>query len=200
MSKIEYKAIVIGVSAGGLKALTVLFSGLPQKYPLPIMVTQHLHPEEESNLAELLGRDTLVKVKEADDKEKLMPGCIYLAPPNYHLLIERNKTFSLSSDEKVTYSRPSIDVMFESAAYVWHSKLIGIILTGASSDGSAGIKTIKKMGGFTIAEDPATAEYPVMPQFAIDTDSIDKILTLEKINKFLIDIALSNKIEFNKTD
>jgi two-component system chemotaxis response regulator CheB len=193
MSKTEYEAIAIGVSAGGLKALTGLFSGLSSKFPLPIIVTQHLHPSEESSLVGLLRREIHLNVKEADDKEELRPGCIYIAPPNYHLLIERNRTISLSSDDKVNYSRPSIDVMFESAALAWHSQLIGIILTGASSDGSAGIETIKKMGGMTIAEDPLSAEFPVMPQFAINTGAIDKILSLEKINKFLISLSYAKK-------
>jgi len=188
------KAVAIGVSAGGLKALIKVFSNLPADFPIPIIVTQHLHPLEDSYLAELLGRITLLPVKEARDKEKIEPGNIYIAPPNYHLLMERNETISLSSDEKVNHSRPSIDVMFESAAYVWGSGLIGIILTGANSDGADGIKIIKEFGGLTIAEDPKVSEYPMMPKSAIDTGTVDKILTLSEINEFLINLSGIDKM------
>ncbi len=192
MNNRKYKAIVIGVSAGGLKALVKLFADLPSNFPIPILVTQHLHPSEDSYLATLLGRITQLEVKEAGDKDEIKPGVIYLAPPNYHLLIERKKTISLSSDEKVNFSRPSIDVMFESATNAWGTGLIGIILTGASSDGSEGITKIKAAGGFTIAEAPATAEYPLMPQSAIDTGAIDLVLTLDKIGEFIINLAGNN--------
>lgn len=189
MNKKAYKAIVIGVSAGGLRALIELFKNLPSDYPLPMIVTQHLYPMEDSCLADILNRITSLNVLEAGDKEEVKPGKIYLAPPNYHLLVERNETFSLSSDEKVNYSRPSIDVMFESAAYVWGDLLVGIILTGANNDGAKGIKIIKEFGGLTIAQDPEKAEYPAMPLFAINTGAVDKILNLNEINAFLIDLG-----------
>ncbi len=190
MNKKAYKAIVIGVSAGGLRAIIELFKNLPSDYPFPIIVTQHLYPTEDSCLAELLNRITALHVKEASDKEDVKAGNIYLAPPNYHLLVERNETFSLSNDEKVNHSRPSIDVMFESAAYVWGDLLIGIILTGANSDGAKGIKIIKEFGGLTIAQDPEKAEHPAMPLFAINTGAIDKILNLNEINAFLINLVM----------
>ncbi|MDA3938489.1 MAG: chemotaxis protein CheB [Spirochaetia bacterium] len=185
----KYEAVAIGVSAGGLKALIKVFSNLPADFPIPIIVTQHLNPSEDSYLAEILNRITLLPVKEAMDKEKIKPGNIYIAPPNYHLLLERNETISLSNDEKVNYSRPSIDAMFESAAYAWSGNLIGIILTGASIDGANGIRVIKNFGGLTIAEDPKAAEYPMMPKTAVDTGAVDKILTLSEINKFLINLS-----------
>jgi len=185
INKIEYKAIAIGVSAGGLRALMEIFKNLQSDFPIPFIVTQHMYPLEDSCLAELLNRATLLNVKEASDKEEIKAGYIYLAPPDYHLLVERNETISLSNEEKVNHSRPSIDVMFESAAYAWGPGLIGIILTGANNDGSAGIKIIKEFGGLTIAEDPMTAEHPVMPMFAINTGKIDKVLTLGEINDFL---------------
>ncbi|MCF7912307.1 MAG: chemotaxis protein CheB [Candidatus Cloacimonetes bacterium] len=185
MKEKKIKAIAVGVSAGGLKALVELFSNLPADFSLPIVVTQHLHPADDSYLATLLDRITLLKVKEAIDKETIKPGVIYLAPPNYHLLIERKETISLSSDEKVNFSRPSIDVMFESAANTWGAGLIGIILTGASSDGAKGIKIIKDAGGLTIAQDPNTAEYSMMPQAAIDTGAINNVMSLDEIGKFI---------------
>ena len=189
-NKIGYKAIAVGVSAGGMKALMEIFKNLKADFPIPILVTQHLYPLGDSCLAELLTRATLLNVKEASDKEEIKTGCIYLAPPDYHLLVERNGTISLSNEEKVNHSRPSIDVMFESAASAWGPGLIGIILTGANNDGSAGIKIIKEFGGLTIAEDPKTAEHSVMPMFAINTGKIDKVLTLSEINDFLKNLGM----------
>lgn len=180
-----YKAIVIGVSAGGLKALSELFSELPGNFSLPIMVTQHLHPEDDGSLSEILGSNSCLKIIEATDKMPISPGTVYLAPSNYHLLIERNQVLALSKDPKINYSRPSIDVMFESAAYTYGASLIGIILTGANNDGAAGISLIKDFGGLTIAQDPATTEFPAMPGFAIATGKVDKICSIKEISKYL---------------
>ena len=181
----SYKAIVVGASAGGVEALSKLFSHLGAKFPLSIIVVQHSHPSGDSYLAEFFNGKYALTVKEAHDKEPIQQGHIYFAPPDYHLLIERDQTFSLNIDEKVNYVRPSIDVLFESAAYVWSSNLIGIILTGANRDGAYGMRLIKEHGGLTIAQDPATAENPVMPKAAIDAGGVDNILSLEGIIKFL---------------
>ena len=180
----RYKAIVIGVSAGGLKALSELFSMLPGNLPIPVMVTQHLHPDSDGTLAGILSSGSSLKIVEATDKMPIVSG-IYLAPANYHLLIERNGLLALSSDQKTNYSRPSIDVMFESAAYAYGDELIGIILTGANNDGAAGISLIKEFGGLTIAQDPVNAEFPVMPESAIATGNIDKIFSLDEISGYL---------------
>ncbi|MCD4796509.1 MAG: chemotaxis protein CheB [Candidatus Cloacimonetes bacterium] len=177
----DFKAIVIGVSAGGFEALTKLFSTLPKDFPLPIIVVQHIHKYQSGYLFEHLNKHCALKVKEADEKETIKPGNIYFAPPNYHLLIEEDKTFSLSVDEKVNYSRPSIDVLFKCAAEVYKNQLIGIILTGANDDGAEGMRIIKENGGLTIAQDPRDAEFPVMPQSAIDKVEIGIILTLENL-------------------
>jgi two-component system chemotaxis response regulator CheB len=182
---IKYKAIVIGVSAGGLNALSEIFSRLPADFPIPVMVTQHLHPDDDGSLAEILSPKSSLKIIEAMDKMPVVPGTVYLAPPNYHLLIERDNTLALSKDQKTNYSRPSIDVMFETAAYAYGDKLIGIILTGANNDGSAGISLIKDFGGLTIAQDPAVAEFPAMPEFAVSTGKIDKIFSLEELSRYL---------------
>src|SRR5690606_35205527 len=116
---------------------------------------------------DILDSMCFLRVKEADEKEKIKPGCVYIAPPNYHLLIEKNETFSLSIDEKVNYARPSIDVLFDSAAYVYYDQLIGVVMTGANHDGAMGLKKIKENGGMTIVQDPETAISRFMPEAAI---------------------------------
>ena len=180
-----YKAIVIGSSAGGLNALSVLIPSLPADFHLPIIIVQHLHPAQNGYFAESLNRKSKLPVHVADEKESILGGHIYFAPPNYHLLIERDETFSLSIDQRVKHARPSIDVLFESALYVWSSGLIGVMLTGANSDGADGMRLIKRYGGLTIAQDPSTAESPTMPQSAIDAGGVDEILTLERIARLL---------------
>ncbi|MBN1876767.1 MAG: chemotaxis protein CheB, partial [Anaerolineae bacterium] len=138
----EYQAIVIGVSAGGTTALKQLLPVFPRTYPLPLIIVQHLHPQQDKTLIELYNNLSALTVKEADEKEPIRPGYAYFAPPNYHLLIEDDKTFSLSIDEKVNYARPAIDVLFESAVDVYGPHLIGVILTGANNDGAAGLRRI----------------------------------------------------------
>ena len=145
----------------------------------------HLHPLDDGGLFDFFSRQMAHNIKEADDKEQIRQGTVYLAPANYHLLVESDKTFALSVDPKVNYSRPSIDVLFESAALAWTDTLMGIILTGASSDGAFGISTIKCNGGVTIAQYPADAAYSVMPQAAVNTGEIDHILSVDKISAVL---------------
>ncbi len=188
----SYEAIVIGVSSGGLNALNVIFSNLPQDFSLPIIIVQHVSPRSNNKWIKLLNDKTNLQMKEADEKEKIENAAIYIAPPNYHLLIEKDKTFSLTIDERVNYARPSIDVLFESAAEAYKDKLIGIILTGSNADGTAGLKRIKEYGGLTIAQDPATAESGYMPASAIAAVKPDHILCLEEIIKLLIKINHSN--------
>ena len=178
-----FSAVVIGVSAGGLEALSTLLPMLPKNFPLPILVVQHRLASSDDYLAKSLDRICAVHVKEAEEKEMLKAGCVYLAPANYHLLVERDETLSLSVDERENYSRPSVDVLFESAAYVWSSRLIGIVLTGANADGARGAALIKERGGTVIVQDPATAERPEMPQAA--KVSADYVLTIQKIGELL---------------
>jgi two-component system, chemotaxis family, protein-glutamate methylesterase/glutaminase len=185
--KKEYDAIVIGASAGGLYAMISLLQPLPANYPIPVMVVQHRAKDERSLLEEVLQQKCLIRIKQADEKEEIKPGIVYFAPPNYHLLIENNGTFSLSYDVPVNYSRPSIDVLFETAADVFKQHLLGIILTGANKDGAAGIKKIRTLGGVTIAQDPGTADYPEMPQAAINTGAVQHILTPAAIGSLLLD-------------
>lgn len=181
----NYEAIVVGTSAGGLEALQRLLSPLPADFALPVMVVQHRLPTLNDFLTQTLNQACALTVKEADEKEPITPGMVYLAPANYHLLVERDKTFSISIDAKVNYSRPSIDVLFETASDAYVSKLIGIILTGANRDGTLGLKKIKTRGGLTMAQNPSTAEVEMMPRSAIEASVIDKILTLEGMSLFL---------------
>jgi len=181
-----YEAIVIGTSSGGMNALKFLFSALPIDFSIPIIIVQHISPRSDNQWIKLLNINSKLYLKEADEKEKIEHGKVYIAPPNYHLMIERNKTFSLTIDERVNYSRPSIDVLFESAAEAYKNKLIGVILTGSNNDGTNGIKRIQECGGLIIAQDPETAESSYMPASAIATNQPDYILSLEEITALLI--------------
>lgn len=175
-----FDIVVVGTSSGGLRALTVLLSGLPPEFPLPVVVAQHRGKDSELALAEYLGRHSSLPVSEPDDKEKIVAGRVYLAPRDYHLLIESDG-FALSTDPPVVYARPSIDVLFESAADVYHERVIGVILTGGSRDGSHGLARIKARGGITFVEDPKTAGNREMPDAAIAATSVDEILPLHEI-------------------
>lgn len=162
-----FRALVIGGSAGALGAMLRFLPLLPRDFPLPVMIVVHLPPDGESLLATLLNSRCQLSVKEAEDKEPISPGVVYIAPPNYHLLVEPDFLLSLSQDDCVLYSRPSIDVLFESAADAYGDALAGIILTGASSDGAAGLKALVDAGGRAYVQDPATTEASAMPEAAL---------------------------------
>ncbi len=185
----QYDAVVIGVSAGGLDALNVLLPPLSEQFGLAIIVVQHLHPHSHSFWIHTLAEKCRITVKQADEKEPILPGTAYIAPPNYHLLIEDDRTFSLAIFERINYARPSIDVLFETAAQVYGARVIGIILTGANDDGSKGLKQIKESGGLTIVQDPASAEVPSMPQAAIAATDVDHVLRLPGIASLLNTIS-----------
>ena len=172
----KYKIIVIGASAGGIDALLEVISPLPSDFPIPVLVVQHLPAVNlENDLVKFLDGKCQLKVKEADDKELIASGNVYISPANYHLLIENDNTISLSIDEKVRYCRPSIDVLFESAREAFSSEIIDIILTGANTDGADGIRGIKNIGGITIVQNPETAESKTMPLAAIQSCDVDYI-------------------------
>ncbi len=194
MTDKRYEAVVIGGSAGSMEVLMALMPLLPDDLFLPIIITVHLSRGDEGQLPGILASKTSLKVKEAEDKEQIRPGVLYVSPADYHLLVEMDGTFSLSVDSKVNYARPSIDVIFQSAAYTWGEQLVGIILTGANFDGAEGIRGIEKYGGYTIAQDPSSAVYPVMPKAAIDTGAVKQVLNvrdiglfIQKINRTIID-------------
>jgi two-component system chemotaxis response regulator CheB len=186
---LNYEAIVIGVSAGGLLALSRILKELPVDFPIPIIVIQHRSKDERTLLEDLLQSKCKIRIKQADEKEKIERGVVYIAPGGYHLLIEKDYSFSLSCDALVNFSRPSIDVLFESAAEVYEDKLIGIILTGANKDGATGIQAIRMRGGVTIAQNPASASFPLMPLAAIDTGSVQHIFELQEVMNFLLNLA-----------
>lgn len=187
-----YQAIVIGVSSGGMEAMKTIFSALPADFETPIVIVQHVSPRSDSQWITMLNKNCQLQIKEADEKEKIKNGVIYIAPPNYHLLIEKDHTFSLTVDEKVNYARPAIDVLFETAAVAFKNNLIGIVLTGANHDGAAGLKMIKDCGGLCIVQDPKTAASPYMPQSAIALIEPDYILKLQDIIDLLISLDKIN--------
>jgi len=179
-----YKAIVIGTSAGGLEALKVVLSQI-ELVTIPIIIVQHLSPRHASILPQILSQYTHHRVKEADEKESISDNMIYVAPSNYHLLIEKNRTFSLTTEARVSYARPSIDVTFETASDAYGEDLIGVILTGANHDGARGIDSIKVKGGYTLIQDPLTAYAPEMPSFAIEAIQANFVGDLPSIGKHL---------------
>lgn len=189
MTTCKYEAIVIGGSAGGLTALAAILPILPEDYPLPIIVALHLHPLQDRYYLEHFDSMCALNVQEADEKGSIQAGQIYFAPPNYHLLVENDKIFSLSIDARVNYSRPSIDVLFESAAETFRTRLIGVILTGANHDGAEGLRQVKEKGGLAIVQDPQTAESTYMPKAALEATTVDHVLPLSKIGEFLLKIV-----------
>lgn len=185
------KAIVAGASFGGMNALRKMLSMLPEGFNLPVAVVLHIGSNNISSYLSQLNNNLPVKVKEAEEKEEIKPGQVYFAPANYHLQIEKNKTFSLSTDEKVNYSRPSIDVLFETAAWAYKNELLGIVLTGSNSDGARGLEIIKKYGGTTIVQNPENAQASPMPESAIRRCTPDYILDLEDIAQKIIELNKS---------
>ena len=182
---IGYQAVVIGASAGGIAALSAIFTALPDDFPMPVIVAQHLHPNQEDEFIDAFTGHCPLPIKCADEKEAIKEGHVYFAPPNYHLLIEKDHTFSLSVDPRVKFARPSVDVLFESAADAFSSQLVGILLTGANDDGVMGVAAIKKHGGLTIVQDPATAEADYMPRAALAAIKVDHVLPVTEIGPFL---------------
>lgn len=175
----------MGTSAGGLVALKKLLPALPAAFPCPILIVQHMSPQSDNYMTRMFNNLSPLLVKEADEKEIILPGRVYIAPPDYHMLVESDGTLSLSMEEKVNYSRPSIDVLFETAADVYGAHLMGIILTGANADGADGLLAVKRKGGLTVVQHPDDAESPAMPRAAIERVKPHKILTLNEIIDFL---------------
>lgn len=189
----KYELIVIGCSMGGMAALEAIFSQIPGSFDVPIIVAQHRYRTSGEALPAFLRRHSELQVVDATDKQWIKPGNVYLAPANYHLLVDRGGELSLSVDEVVSYSRPSIDVLFESAANAYTSGTIGVVLTGANADGAVGAKRIKERGGFVVVQDPATAESAEMPKAAIQAARVDRILPLDRIGPFLIELCRDSR-------
>jgi two-component system chemotaxis response regulator CheB len=195
-----YELICIGASWGGLNAVGRVLSDLPDEVDLPIVIAQHRHPHSvEGTLAELLRLRTRRTVQDVEDKMRIEPGHVYVAPPDYHLLVQHG-SFALSVDEHVQYARPSIDVLFESAAYAYGVGVIGIILTGANEDGATGLARIKQRGGVAVIQDPVGAARRAMPDAAIAATAADAILPLEEMGKFLYGLCMSPSPVREKTE
>jgi two-component system chemotaxis response regulator CheB len=183
------KLVVIGVSAGGTTAMKTLFGALPGDFPLPIVLVHHVMAGARDTMAGLLAKGSALRIKEAEEGEHLEKGTVYIAPPNYHLLVEEDATLSLSTDAPVSFARPSIDVLFESAALAFRSGVIGVILTGANSDGAAGLRAIKARGGLAVVQDPSDAEIDSMPRAALDAVAADHVCTLAALDALLQALA-----------
>ncbi|MCJ8339120.1 MAG: chemotaxis protein CheB [Pseudomonadales bacterium] len=190
---IEVKFIAIGVSAGGFEVLNTLVTQLPADFSLPIAIVQHRSADSSGYLAEHLDISAKIKVKDVFDKEPISPGIVYLAPPDYHLLIERGFFFSLSRDDKVNFSRPSIDVLFESAADIYRQACLAIILTGKNHDGAMGLAKIVATGGTAIVQNPGSAQASEMPIAAIKKVPTASVYTLSQITAYLITLNKNQK-------
>ena len=183
------EAIVIGASAGGVEALGLILPALPAKFRPALLIVLHLPRERPSLLVEIYERRCALPIREADDKEPIEPGTVYFAPPDYHMLVERNRQIALSTEEPVHYSRPSVDVLFESAADVYGERLLGVILTGANEDGAAGLHAIHRAGGVTVVQQPDSAKVPLMVVSALQRNPADFVLSLSQIAELLIGLA-----------
>jgi len=172
-----------------MSALKFIFSVLPAGFSIPIIIVQHVGARSDNQWIEILNDQSKLYIKEADEKEKIESGKVYIAPSNYHLLIERDKTFSLTIDERVSFARPSIDVLFESAAEAYEEKLIGVVLTGSNRDGTNGVKRIKEYGGMVVIQDPKTAESAYMPESAMAAVEPDYVLPLKGITDLFVKLV-----------
>jgi two-component system chemotaxis response regulator CheB len=181
-----YELVVIGASWGGLDAVGRVLAGLPADFPAAVVVVQHRSPDSRGGTLEGMLAMGGLPVREVDDKDPIEPGAAYVAPADYHLIVERGN-FALSVDERVQHARPSIDVTLETAADAYGPRLIGVVLTGANEDGAAGLRRVMSRGGVTVVQDPASAAKPAMPQAAIDAGGAQRVLPLEDIPPFLVE-------------
>jgi two-component system chemotaxis response regulator CheB len=188
-------AVVMGASAGGIEALSVLLPALPPGLRAPVFIVVHLPRDRPSLLQEVFARKCLNPVREAEDKETAAPGTVYFAPTNYHLLVDEGAQLSLSADDPVHNSRPSIDVLFESAAEMYGERLLGIILTGANEDGAAGLAAIHDRGGVTVVQSPDTARSPLMTLAALKLRPADLVLPLEEIAALLSSLDAGSAVQ-----
>ncbi len=182
------EAIVMGASAGGVEALLALLSPLRQGFVLPIIIVLHLPDDRRSQLAEVFARRLALPVAEASDKQEIEAGTVYFATPGYHLSVEQDRSLSLSLEDRVHYSRPSIDFLFESAAHVYGSALAAILLTGANHDGARGLAEVKHFGGLTIVQDPGDAQVATMPLAALNVQQPDHVLPIHGIGRLLVEL------------
>ncbi|MDY7022410.1 MAG: chemotaxis protein CheB [Cyanobacteriota bacterium] len=185
-----FDIVAFAASAGGLNALMQVFSNLPADFRATIVVVQHLHPKHRSLIANILNRRTPLQVKQAEVGDNLSPGRVYIAAPNYHLLVNSDRTLSLTQSELVHFVRPSADLLFDSVAASYQERAIAVVLSGTGNDGATGVQTIKKMGGTVMVQDQETAEFFGMPSAAIQTGDVDFILPLTEISTALISLVM----------
>jgi two-component system chemotaxis response regulator CheB len=188
-----FDVVACGSSAGGLNALSELLSRLPADFPAALVVVQHLDPRHRSLMADILARRTRMRVKQAEDGERLEAGTVYIAPPNRHLLVNPDGRLALSESELVHFLRPSADLLFESVAAAFRDRAIAVVLSGTGKDAAMGVTAVKSMGGTVIAQDPKTAEFPGMPAEALDTGHVDFVLPLEEIADALVTLVMKGE-------
>ncbi len=184
-----YGAIIIGGSAGSFKIISKVIASLPADFPIPIIVCLHRLRNVKTGIISALSNNSGIKITEPFDKDPIEPGTVYIAPANYHLLIEHGNFFSLATSKPVNHSRPSIDIAMKSAAGVYSGNLLGILISGANSDGAEGMMAIHQSGGTTIVQDPNEAEIPSMPKAAIDSYKPDYVFSTDKIISFIGNLA-----------
>jgi two-component system, chemotaxis family, protein-glutamate methylesterase/glutaminase len=183
---LAYELVVIGASAGGLTAVGAVLAALPAGFTLPIAIAQHRSTSPlEGNLAAMWQQRTPLPVREAEDKTPLLPGHVYIAPADYHLLVETRGYLALSTAAPVLWARPSIDVLFETAADAYGENLIGVILTGASADGSQGLHALRTRGGCALVQKPASAECDVMPRAALTATAVNHVLDPDELGRVI---------------
>ncbi|MBY0241515.1 MAG: chemotaxis protein CheB [Burkholderiaceae bacterium] len=185
----RYRAVAIGVSTGGVDALKRVLPALPAGFPLPVLVVIHIAQGSGDGLARLLDAASQLRVKEADEGELLQAGAAYLAPPGYHLLVERDGRLALTLEAPVSFARPSADVLFESASACYGAALVGVVLTGAGADGAGGLERIGAAGGYTIVQDPDSAAMASMPRAALARRAPDRVVTLDELPALLRQLA-----------
>ena len=190
-----FDVIAMAASAGGLNALIHVLQQLPADFPAAILIVQHLDPRHRSLMADILSRRTPLRVKQAADGDCLQPGTVLVAPPNRHLLVNSDGTASLTQSQLVHFLRPSADLLFESVAASYQQRAIAVVLTGTGSDGSMGVRAIKKTGGTVIVEDEKTAEFSGMPLSAIQTKCVDFVLPLDEIPPALVTLVMKGEVE-----
>ena len=186
-----FELVVVASSAGGVQALTQLASELPAGFGLPVVVVQHVDPRHRSLLVEILGRRSALRVEHAEEGTRLTPGTIFVAPPGSHVLVNPDRTLSLSKAELVHFVRPSADLLFESAAASFTDRVIAVVLTGSGEDGASGVRAVKTMGGTVLCQDEESSEFFGMPGAAIATGSVDFVLPLGEIAAALVSLARS---------
>ncbi len=187
--KFAFDIVALAASAGGLKAVSSVLEKLPKSFPGAIVIVQHLDPKHRSFMVDIVARKTALRVKQAQENDFLEAGTVYIAPPNYHLLVNLDKTLSLTQTPLVHFLRPSADLLFDSVAAAYKDRAIAVVLSGTGSDGATGVRAIHKMGGTVIAQDKATSEFFGMPSAAIETGAVDFVLPLPQISTTLIRLS-----------